>query len=102
MKLLMVTSLKEYQQKVVKIFEQTGIKVFSVTETTGFKENGFQGIMEGWYAGGIGHYDSVFLFSFTEDGNAANAMELIKVYNAGSECEFPIRAFIIPVEKSSY
>ncbi|MCO5236699.1 MAG: hypothetical protein M9933_10570 [Chitinophagaceae bacterium] len=101
MKLLMVMSLKEFQQQVAKIFKQANIKVFSASETTGFKENGFEGMMEGWYAGGIGNYESVFLFSFTADENAERAMELIKEYNNSKECQFPIRAFIIPVEQSS-
>lgn len=102
MKLLMITSLKEYQQNVANIFRQSGIKVFSVTDTVGFKDNGFQNIMEGWYAGGIGHYDSIFLFSFTENEKASHAMSLVKEFNTSQDGSFPIRAFIIPVESSSY
>lgn len=102
MKLLMVTSLKEHQQDVANIFRQADIKVFSVTDTVGFKDNGFQNVMEGWYAGGIGHFDSIFIFSFTEDEKAALAMSLVKEFNISKECKFPIRAFIIPVESSGY
>ena len=46
MKLLMVTSLKEHQQDVANIFRQADIKVFSVTDTVGFRDNGFQNIVE--------------------------------------------------------
>ena len=39
MKLLVVTSLKEYQKNVAHILDQAGIAVFSVSETIGFKDH---------------------------------------------------------------
>jgi hypothetical protein len=38
MKLLIITSIKECQDKVAGIFKETGIEVFSVSEIAGFKE----------------------------------------------------------------
>ena len=102
MKLLIVTSLKEYQEKVAKIFEQAKIPVFSVSDTKGFKEDNLPNLMDSWFATGTEHFDSIFLFSFTEKRNADHAMELIKDYKTSKELEFPIRAFIVAVEKSSY
>lgn len=101
MKLLIVTSLREYQKTVSKIFEQAHIMVFSATETVGFKEKGSTSLMESWTASSSDQFDSIFLFSFTEDKKANYAMELINEYNTSEECKFPIRAFIVPVEKSS-
>jgi len=102
MKLLVVTSLKEDQKKVAKIFEQAKISVFSVSDTIGFKENNSPNLIDEWFGAGKDHFDSIFLFSFTDDTNADHALELIKDYNAKEDSKFPIRAFILPVEKSSY
>ena len=102
MKLLIVTSLKEYQQTVADIFEEAQIKVFSVTNTIGHKDDHKMNLMDNWFASGEEHFDSIFLFSFTEDNNAVTALGLIKKYNENMESEFPIRAFILPVEQSSY
>lgn len=102
MKLLIVTSLREYRKKVSKIFEEANISVFSATDTLGFKGKRTAGPFDGWFASGTDHFDSIFLFSFTEDSSASRALELIKEYNASEECKFPIRAFIVPVEKASY
>ncbi|MDP4284513.1 MAG: hypothetical protein Q8891_08825 [Bacteroidota bacterium] len=102
MKLLVVTSLKEYQKNVAKIFEQAGISVFSVSDTIGFKENSAPNLIDEWFGAGTDHFDSIFLFSFTEDANADHAIELIKEYNTVEDSQFPIRAFILPVEKSTY
>ena len=101
MKLLIVTSLKEYQQTVASIFEEAQIKVFSVTNTIGHKDDHKMNLMDNWFASGDEHFDSIFLFSFTEDTNAVTALGLIKKYNESMESEFPIRAFILTVEQSS-
>lgn len=102
MKLLIVTSLKEYQKEIASIFEKAGIKVFSVSETKGFKEDHNVNLLDSWFSSGKEHFDSIFLFSFTHDSNAEQALELVKAYNDVNKTNFPIRAFIVPVEKSSY
>lgn len=102
MKLLIVTCLKEYQQSVAAIFEEADINVFSVTDTIGHKDGHKQNLLDNWFASGEEKFDSIFLFSLTQDGNAVNALELIKKYNETAASEFPVRAFILPVEQSSY
>lgn len=102
MKLLIVTSLKEYQKEVAIIFKQVGIKVFSVSETTGFKEDHSENLLDSWFSSGKEHFNSIFLFSFTTDTNAETALKLIQIHNEENHTNFPIRAFIVPVEKSSY
>lgn len=102
MKLLFVTCLKEYQSEVAAIFSKANIHVFSATKTTGFRDNQQPDIIHSWFSSGDEKFDSIFLYSFTDDDNADNAMELVKSYNASVNSGFPIRAFILPVEKSSY
>ena len=102
MKLLIVTCLKEYQQITAKIFEQAGITVFSVSETVGFKGNDGGNPMDSWFSAGREHFNSVFLFSFTTSEGAESAMKGILAYNTENKTGFPIRAFIVPVEKASY
>jgi hypothetical protein len=102
MKLLVVTSLKEYQRKVAHILDQADIAVFSVSETTGFKDHQTSNLLDNWFSSGGEQFDSIFIFSFTEEAKAAMALDLIKKYNEENETGFPVRAFIIPVENSSY
>jgi hypothetical protein len=102
MKLLVVTSLKEYQKKVGQLMDQAGIAVFSVSETLGFKDNETPSLLDNWFTSGTGQFDSIFLFCFTEESKAERAMELIKSYNLQNETGFPIHAFVIPVDTSSY
>jgi GTPase Era involved in 16S rRNA processing len=102
MKLLFVTSLKEYQKTVADILTKSDIPVFSVTETIGFKDHHKTNLLDNWFSSGTEQFDSIFVFSFTEENKTEKAMQLIKQYNAENETGFPIRAFVVPVEKSSH
>jgi len=102
MKFFIVTSLKEKQDEVFKILKQANIIVFSSTDIIGFKENQSINLLEEWFSGGDEKFDSRLTFSFTRDENAETGLEMIKEYNVKHQSDFPIRAFIVPVEKASY
>jgi hypothetical protein len=102
MKFFIVTCLKEYQDEVCKIFKQASINAFSATDIIGFKDNQSPNLLEEWFASGDEKFDSSMLFSFTTAEKTEHAMELIKAFNATTDTNFPIRAFIVPVEKSIY
>jgi len=101
MKLLVLTSLKEYQKKAAQILDEADIGVFSVTETMGIKDYKDSNLLDNWFSSGGEQFDSIFLFSFTDLAKAERALDLVKNYNAEHDTGFPIRAFIIPVDKSS-
>ncbi len=101
MKFFIVACLKEYQEEVIKIFKQAHIHVFSTTDVTGFKDNQPLNLLEDWFASGEEKFDSLMLFSFTPAANAEQAMKLIQHYNEAANTDFPVRAFIVPVEKTS-
>lgn len=98
MKLLIVTSIKECQDKVGDIFRETGIEVFSVSEIAGFKEGSSVSLTHSWFGSGGDVFDSIMLFSFTQKENADRALELIREYNKREQSDFPIRGFIVAVE----
>lgn len=102
MKLFIVTCLKEYREDVNKIFKQANIHVFSTTDVIGFKDDQAHNVLEDWFASGDEKFDSMMLFSFTADENAEDAMDLINKFNEEYKTGFPVRAFIVPVEKSNY
>lgn len=99
MKLLVVTCLKEYLKDVSKIFKQANIEVFSTSEIVGHRDGASLNLIEDWFASGDELSDSLMIFTFTNELNAGHGMELIKNYNATLKENFPVRAFVMPVEK---
>lgn len=100
MKLLVVTCLKEHLNDVSKIFKQANIDVFSTSEIAGHRDGAPLNLLEEWFASGDEQFDSLMIFTFTNELNAKQGMELIKNYNEIHKENFPVRAFLMPVEKS--
>ncbi|HTI92293.1 MAG TPA: hypothetical protein VL727_16980 [Puia sp.] len=101
MKLLVITSLKEYLPAISALLKQAQIAVFSVSKTTGIKTTDGADLFDDWFGSHSGDFDSIFLFSFTAEGAAKKALELVEGYNRVNDSDFPVRAFILPVEQSS-
>ena len=102
MKFFIVTSIKENQEIVQKILSQVNIQVYSSTDIIGYKNNQQPNLLEEWFAAGDEKCDSSMIFSFTTDENATKALNQIMLYNTENPTDFPIRAFIVPVEKASF
>lgn len=102
MKLFITTLLKDYQEDVQKIFKEAKMEVFSAAEITGYKGNEPLDLLEEWFAAGDEKFDSILFFSFTSDETAAQGMTLVKAYNEKNKNNFPVRAFIVPVEQSIF
>lgn len=102
MKLLIITSLKDYQKEAIKLFHKAGIKVFSVSKTMGFKEDNSFNLIDSWFSNEAEYFDSIVMFSFTTEEKSNQVLELVNLHNTESKIEFPIRAFIMPIEKASY
>ena len=101
MKLLIVTSLKEYLPAISEMLKQAQIAVFSVSKTTGMKTADVSNLLDDWFGSHSGEFDSIFVFSFTSGDAAVKALELMEEYNRINNTDFPIRAFILPVEQTS-
>jgi hypothetical protein len=102
MKLFIITCLKENFHAVSNLLKQSNIQVFSATDITGFKNNQAVDLSAAWFAAGDEKFDSMLVFSFTAEENSDLGLIAIKQYNVENESDFPIRAFIVPVEAASY
>lgn len=101
MKMLVITSIKEDLQVVTDVFEKVQIPVFSVSDTIGHKAAHHNYLLNNWFASGSDQTEALFFFSFTEDNKAVEALQQIKELNEKRKNNFPVHAFILPVEASS-
>jgi hypothetical protein len=102
MKLLIVAAIKEDTENISAILKKASIPVFSVTDTMGVKNTIDSDLLGDWFSRGTGKFDSVFVFCFTTANNAENALKEIELHNQKKSDGFPVRAFVLAVEKSLY
>ncbi|MFZ0490489.1 MAG: hypothetical protein WBV11_09700 [Salegentibacter sp.] len=98
MKLLMVTTLHEFQKPVLKLFKQADIEAFSSSEIDGYKNVNSLVATQSWFPGEKGGNESMMFFSFTEEEKIKNFFALTREFNAGLKTDNPVRAVVLPIE----
>lgn len=100
MKLLVVLSIKEYQERVARLLHDAGVQRFSVTNITGYRKREES---LGWFAANASSAktNSIMLFSFVSKEIADKAISEIDSCNIETKNPFPVHAFILDVENFS-
>lgn len=100
MKLLVVLSIKESQERVASLLQDAGVTRFSVSDMVGYKKREEN---LGWFAakGNNAKTNSIMLFSFTSKEIAEKAIAVIDSCNIEANIPFPVHAFIMDVENFS-
>lgn len=101
MKLLIVTSLKEFKKDVSNILTKAQIPIFSFSDIIGVNANYIPELSNDWFTSDNNHeFRSVFFFSFTDSEKAENVLEQIAAFNTLDRVEYPVKGFILPVERN--
>ncbi|GGF71480.1 hypothetical protein [Wenyingzhuangia marina] len=100
MKLVIVTVVEEFQQDVLKLFKNAEIENFSSSDIDGYKNGSSVLMASNWFSAGKGGNESSMFFSFAEEDNIDHLFDLIKEFNSNLETNNPIKAVVVPIEKS--
>ncbi len=100
MKLLIVTVVEEFEKEILRLFKKAGIESFSGSDIDGYKNPTSMVRTASWFPSEKGGVESSLFFSFTEDENIETLFELIKTFNQSLETNNPIKAVVVPIEKS--
>lgn len=100
MKLVIVTAVEEFHRDVIKLFKKAGIESFSESEIDGYKSAPTLLATNSWFASEKGGNESNMFFSFTEEAHIDALFELIRVFNTNLETNNPIKAIVVPIERS--
>ncbi|SDS25017.1 hypothetical protein SAMN04515667_1747 [Formosa sp. Hel1_31_208] len=99
MKLVIVTTVEEFQKDVLKLFKNANIENFSSSDIDGYKNSSSILKASNWFSGEKYGNESHLFFSFTEDEYINVLFSLIKEFNANMETLNPIKAVVVPIEK---
>lgn len=100
MKLLIVTTVAEYQKEVLQLFKKSGIDAFSASEIDGYKNSNSLIAMQSWFPAEHSGNESLMLFSFTDMEKIEKFFILATEFNENIETNNKIRAVVVPIEKN--
>ena len=100
MKLLIVTVVEEFDTEILQMFKKAHIDSYSGSDIDGYKNVAPMVRTASWFPSEKGGVESSLFFSFTEDENIDQLFGLIKEFNGKLETNNPIKAVVVPIEKS--
>lgn len=100
MKLLIVTTVSDFQKEVLKLFKEANIEAFSSSEIDGYKNTNSLVATQSWFPGHKGGNESLMFFSFTDEDKIDEIFTYIKDFNRHLETNNPVRAVVLPIERS--
>ena len=99
MKLVILTSVKEFHKDVLNLFKKCDIESFSGSDIDGYKNAKSLLLMNGWFSSETGGTESSLFFAFTEELKINQLFDEVKAYNANLETNNPIKAIVVPIEQ---
>lgn len=99
MKLLVITSVKEYEKHIPILFKKAEICAFSSAPIKGYKTNEYQNLQQNWFSYNSEGSESSMYFTFSSEEKVTYALELIEDFNKNVEGQNPMHAIILSVEK---
>lgn len=102
MKLIVVLSITEYQERVATLLHTAGVKRFSTVKITGYKRKK-ENIALNWFGTKSTEIktNSILLFSFATEEVAANVINEIDHCNEETQNPYPVHVFVLDVEQFS-
>jgi hypothetical protein len=100
MKLLLVTVVEQYEKEVIDLFKKAKIENFSGSDIDGYKNPVSLLMKSSWFPNVRGGVESSLFFSFTQNEKIDILFELIKEFNTHLETNNPIKAVVVPIERS--
>lgn len=100
MKLLIVTVVEEFEKDIIRLFKKANIESFSGSDIEGYKNHMALVRTASWFSSEKSGVQSSLFFSFTEDKNIDILFSLIKEFNQNLKTHNPIKAAVVPIEKS--
>ncbi|MBG7630774.1 MAG: hypothetical protein IZT56_10100 [Bacteroidetes bacterium] len=99
MKLLMITSVKEFEKDVCKLFKASKIEVYSTLDVQGNKLQKPTNIQDNWFSAQRDTLDSKLFFTFTSEELIDEMLKEVESYNKEKASNNPVKAIVMNIEK---
>lgn len=101
MKLLIITSVQEYEKHIPALFKKAGIKAFSSSNIKGHNTTDADTLTGNWFSSADDDYESnsSLYFTFTSAELIDKMLEEVAEFNVKIEGQNPMHAIVLGIEK---
>ena len=101
MKLIVILSITEYQEQVIKLLYEAGVSRFSLMDITGYKRKKERVALNWFGTAAEAEVNSILFFSFASEEVARSVIRVVETCNGEVQNPFPVHAFVLDVEQNS-
>ena len=99
MELLIITAVKSFTEDVKKTLKNSGVKVYSCMDVTGFKDLSDQPQNENWFGTDGGEHRSVLFYAFIDEKHVTGVLNEIEALNKTQETHSYVHAAVLDIRK---
>src|SRR5690606_37816480 len=99
MKLLIITSVKSFEEKVKKLLADNYVLTYSYNSVTGYRDSTQDAIGTNWFATEMNKTESLLFFAFVSHEISEKVFESIEELNKNCDLHSRIHIAVTPIEK---
>src|SRR5690554_1986159 len=99
MKLLLITSVKTFEEKVKKLLADNGVITYSYNSVIGYRDSTQEAVSRNWFATEMNKTESLLFFAFVSAETSENVFEAIEELNKTCDIHSKVHIAITPIEK---
>ncbi len=99
MKLLIITSVKTFEDKVKKLLADNGVITYSYSSVTGYRDSTQESMSRNWFATEMNKTESLLFFAFVSAETSEKIFEAIEELNKTCDIHSKVHIAITPIEK---
>ena len=101
MKLLIITSISEFEKEIKQMLVKANVKNFSYKEVIGYHNTSDEAIGDNWFATEMNENESLLFYAFVPSENVELVFNTIKEFNGKQETLSKIHVATVNIENSN-
>ena len=101
MKLLLITSIQEFEKEIKLILRKSEVKAYSHKSVKGYKDISDLSMQNNWFATEINESESVLFYAFVPKENVDKVFDLVSEFNKKQESLSHIHLAMLNIERSN-
>ena len=101
MKLLIITSISEFEKEIKLMLVKANVKNFSYKEVIGYHNTSDEAIGDNWFATEMNENESILFYAFVPSENVEMVFNSINEFNAKQETLSKIHVATVNIENSN-
>ena len=99
MKLLIITSVKTFENKVKELLADNQVLTYSYNAMIGYRDSTRDAVGSNWFGTEMNKTESLFFLAFVSDQTSENVYDAIEVLNQTCDLHSKVHIAITPIEK---